>query len=68
MSGRVNGEPNSAPHGPGEILAILAILLIVGWLLGVLSTYTWGGGIHLLLVFAAIAIVVQYVRNRGSNA
>jgi hypothetical protein len=46
------------------MLEIIAILLIVGWLLGVLSSYTWGGAIHILLGLAALAIVVQFLKDR----
>jgi hypothetical protein len=46
------------------MLEIIAILLIVAWLLGVLSGYTWGGGIHVLLFLATLAIVVQFLRDR----
>ncbi len=44
----------------GTILAILLIL----WLLGVVTSYTMGGLVHLLLVVAVIIIIVRLVSGR----
>lgn len=44
------------------MLETLAIILVVLWLLGLVSTYTMGGFIHLLLVFALISILVSVIR------
>lgn len=41
-----------------------AVILIVLWLLGMVSSYTVGGLIHILLVVALIAIVVRLVQGR----
>lgn len=46
------------------MLEIVAILLIVAWLLGVLSAYTFGGAIHLLLALAVLLLLVRWVRGR----
>jgi len=40
------------------MLELIAGLLIVMWLLGVVSSYTLGGFIHLLLVLAIVTILV----------
>jgi hypothetical protein len=42
----------------------LAIILIVLWLLGFLTAYTFGGLIHLLLVVALVVIVVRLLQGR----
>jgi len=42
----------------------LAILLIILWLLGFISAYTFGGLIHLLLVIALVVIVVRLIQGR----
>jgi len=42
---------------------ILVILLIL-WLLGLLTGYTMGGVIHILLVIAVIVLVVRLIRGR----
>jgi len=48
------------PKKKGDTLLLtIAIILIVLWLLGLISSYTLGGWIHLLLIAAIIAFVVQ---------
>ena len=42
----------------------IAIVLIILWLLGLISSYTLGGWLHLLLVAAIIAIVIRLVAGR----
>lgn len=46
------------------MLGTIAIILIVLWLLGLVSSYTMGGFIHLLLVLAVIVIVVRVFQGR----
>lgn len=46
------------------MLTTILVLLIVLWLLGMVSSYTLGGFIHLLLVVALIAVVLQLVQGR----
>ena len=42
----------------------IAVILIVLWLLGFVSSYTLGGFIHILLVIAIVIIVVNLIRGR----
>ena len=42
----------------------IAIILIVLWLLGLVSSYTMGGFIHILLVLAVVVILVRLVQGR----
>ena len=42
----------------------LAIILIILWLLGFISSYTFGGLIHLLLVIAVIVILYRLITGR----
>lgn len=42
----------------------LAIILIVLWLLGFVSSYTFGGLIHLLLVIALVVVAVRLIQGR----
>jgi len=44
-----------------NMLLTIAIILIILWLLGLISSYTLGGWIHLLLIAAIIAFVVQLI-------
>jgi hypothetical protein len=47
-----------------EMLWTLFVILLVLWLLGVVSSYTMGGFIHILLVLAVIALVFQLITGR----
>ncbi len=46
------------------MLWTLFIILLVLWLLGVVSSYTLGGFIHILLVLAVIALLFQLIGGR----
>lgn len=46
------------------MLYTIAVLLIILWLLGLVSSYTIGGFIHILLVIAAIMILVNLISGR----
>ncbi|CAG1022243.1 lmo0937 family membrane protein [Methylomonas sp. LL1] len=46
------------------MLETIAILLIIGWVLGLVSSYTLGGFIHLLLVVAIVVIVLRVIQGR----
>jgi hypothetical protein len=46
------------------MLQTLAIILIVLWLLGTVSSYTMGGFVHILLVIALVMIVVRLIQGR----
>jgi hypothetical protein len=49
-----------------DMLWTLFVVLLVLWLLGVVSSYTMGGFIHILLVLAVIALVFQLISGRRS--
>jgi len=46
------------------MLYTLALILIVAWLLGFVSSYTMGGFIHILLVIAIVLIVVRLIQGK----
>ena len=46
------------------MLETIAVLLIILWLLGMVSSYTLGGFIHILLVVAIIVILVRLIQGR----
>ena len=46
------------------MLYTLAIILLVLWLLGLVSSYTLGGFIHILLVIAIVVILVRLIQGR----
>ncbi|MGB4673836.1 MAG: lmo0937 family membrane protein [Azovibrio sp.] len=46
------------------MLEIIAVILIVGWVFGLVSSYTLGGFIHVLLVIALVLIVLRVIQGR----
>lgn len=46
------------------MLETIAVILIVLWLLGFVSSYTMGGFIHILLVVAVVVILIRLIRGR----
>jgi hypothetical protein len=46
------------------MLETLAIVLILLWILGLVSAYTLGGFIHILLVIAIVVILIRVIRGR----
>jgi hypothetical protein len=52
------------------MLYIIAVVLIALWLLGLLTSSTMGGFIHILLVIAVIVVLVRVIQGRrvlGNN-
>ena len=47
------------------MLYTIAVILIVLWLLGIISSYTIGGFIHILLVIAIVVILVRVFSGRN---
>lgn len=47
-----------------NILVTLAVVLVVLWLLGLVTSYTMGGFIHILLVIAIIVILIRIIQGR----
>ena len=47
-----------------DLLSTLAIILLVLWIVGLVSSYTIGGFIHVLLVIALIMILIQILQGR----
>lgn len=46
------------------MLYTIALLLIIMWALGLVSSYTMGGFIHILLVVALIVVLVRIIQGR----
>jgi Family of unknown function (DUF5670) len=47
------------------MLMTIVIVLIVLWLLGMVSSYTLGGMLHILLVIAVIVLLIRVIQGRG---
>ena len=46
------------------MLETIVIILVVLWLLGMVSSYTMGGFVHVLLVIAVVVLVVRVLQGR----
>jgi hypothetical protein len=52
------------PAGGGDMLWTIFVILMVLWLLGIVSSYTLGGFIHLLLVIAIVVVLINLIQGR----
>ena len=46
------------------MLWTIAVVLIILWLLGLVTSYTMGGFIHVLLIIAVIVVLLRIIRGR----
>ncbi|MDA8423785.1 MAG: lmo0937 family membrane protein [Nitrospiraceae bacterium] len=46
------------------MLWTIAVVLIVLWLLGLVSSYTMGGFIHILLIVAIVVVLIRIIQGR----
>ena len=46
------------------MLYTIAVILVILWLLGLVTSYTMGGFIHILLVIAIVSILVNVISGR----
>lgn len=47
-----------------DLLWTIAVILLIMWLLGLVTSYTLGGFIHILLVLAIVAILIRVIQGR----
>jgi len=47
------------------MLQTIAIILLILWLLGFVTSYTMGGFIHVLLVIAIVMILIRLIQGRS---
>jgi hypothetical protein len=47
------------------MLTTIAVILLILWLLGLVTSYTLGGFIHILLVVAIVMILVRLIRGQN---
>jgi hypothetical protein len=47
-----------------DMLWTIAVILIILWLLGLVTSYTLGGFVHILLVLAIIVILIRVIQGR----
>ena len=46
------------------MLMTIAVLLVIMWLLGMVTSYTLGGFVHLLLLLAIVVVLVRVIQGR----
>jgi hypothetical protein len=46
------------------MLYTVAVILVILWVLGLVSSYTMGGFVHLLLVIAIVVVLVRVIQGR----
>ena len=46
------------------MLQTIAVILVILWLLGLVTSYTMGGFIHILLVIAVVVILLRVIQGR----
>jgi hypothetical protein len=49
---------------PMDLLWTVAVILLILWLLGLVTSYTVGGFIHILLVLALVVILIRVLQGR----
>jgi hypothetical protein len=47
-----------------DLLWTIAVILVILWLLGMVTSYTLGGFVHILLVLAIIVILIRVIQGR----
>ena len=47
-----------------DLLWTLAVILVILWLLGLVTSYTLGGFIHILLVVAIVVVLIRVIQGR----
>lgn len=62
----VDGQQHISLKGETTMLETIAVILVILWLLGLVSSYTMGGFIHVLLVIALVVVVLRVIRGRGA--
>lgn len=56
--------PLDADEVESEMLYTIAVILFALWLLGLVSSYTMGGFIHVLIVFAVVIVLMRVISGR----
>jgi hypothetical protein len=51
-------------NGRRDMLETLAVVLVLLWLLGFVTSYTMGGLIHILLIVALVVILIRFMQGR----
>ena len=60
----VKGDPRPGFAEETSMLETLAVILVLMWLLGMVTSYTMSGFIHLLLLLALVVVVIRLLSGR----
>jgi asparagine N-glycosylation enzyme membrane subunit Stt3 len=55
-------------HKETVMLWTIAVLLMIMWLLGMITSYTMGGFVHILLVVAVVVVFIQVIQGRRMSS
>jgi hypothetical protein len=47
-----------------DLLWTIAVILVIMWLLGLVTSYTLGGFVHILLVLAIVVVLIRVIQGR----
>ena len=59
-----NGRTHPAGRKESDMLWTVFVILLIPWLLGLMTSHTMGGFIHILLVIAIVVVLVRVIRGR----
>ena len=65
---QTGNEPGLNMLQRSTMLATILTVVLVLWLLGVVTSYTMGGFIHILLVVAVVAVLIRVIQGRNPLA
>ena len=61
---RLHFAPRNRPNRRPIVLYTIAVVLLILWLLGLVTSFTAGGLLHILLVVAVVMVIFQLVSGR----
>ena len=61
---RLHFAPRNRPNWRSIVLYTIAVVLLILWLLGLVTSFTAGGLLHILLVVAVVMVIFQLVSGR----
>jgi hypothetical protein len=60
----MNSESKTSDDEEDNMLWTIAVVMLILWLLGLVSSYTMGGFIHILLVIAIVVVLIRVIQGR----
>jgi hypothetical protein len=60
----MDAQTQNARRKTMDLLWTIAVILLVLWLLGLVTSYTLGGFVHILLVLAIVVVLIRVIQGR----